>query len=177
MLGSVIVMAMLSLFAVACGDSGADGAGDGVLDNDPTAQGSSGADGSRADLDGCGLVSEEEVAESVGLDVSGATSLPAGCQWIVAAADTGGSFDWQAIPLEAFEANRVVAGFQIDELDGLGDEAYRRGPEGGGDAVSSEVWVRTGDGALFVRSSGLPNSDEVLAGQEALAEVLVARLG
>lgn len=128
--------------------------------------------------DGCALLSVDEVASAAGADVTGAMVLPTGCQWPVAADDPGAWYEWQAIPVEGFEANREVgAGFQVEDVSGLGDRAFRRdGVTTEGDVTTSEIWVQVGDEVFFVRST-LVASDEVKDAQVAIADLIVDRLG
>jgi hypothetical protein len=160
------------LILVGCGDD------DGTDSAEPAAGATTGEFSTEG---GCAVLSEDEVAEATGAEVGGATELPTGCQWSVAGDDPSASYEWQSVPVEGFESNRELAetssGFDLMTVDGLGDEAFQRNQvTGAGDVAGYEIWVRVGDDVFFVRSAGLPASDEVLAGQEALAGLLVDRV-
>lgn len=158
----------------ACSDSGGSGGSDGG----DAAAGSSGGDGS-GDADTCAIVSDDEVADAIGEAVAEAQALPTGCTWFVDV-DTGASYEWQEVSGEGFEANRELgetSDYEVEDLTGLGDDAFVRTQLNlEGEPLLSEVWVMTGETVFFVRST-LPSSDEVVAADEALAALLVDRVG
>ncbi len=162
------------MLLVGCSDDGG-GSDTAGSDGDASQNAESSSDG------GCGVVTEDEVADATGVEVAGAAELPTGCSWSVSGSDSGGSYEWQAVGVEAYQSNldaaESMSSFEIVTVSGLGDEAFQRNQVGGtGDVLAYEVWVRTGDEAFFVRSVALPASDEVLAAEEALAQLLVDRV-
>lgn len=168
---------LFALVLVGCGGGGGSESSDADASGDAPAR----AAQSSAE-EGCATVSEDEVASTTGADVTGSVPLPQGCQWTVTGGDQGAAYEWQLIPVEVYDTNEQAAsatsGFEIEAISGLGDTAFRRTQVGGtGDVLSSEVWVVVGDQALYVRSAGLPGSDDVLADQAALAELLADRVG
>jgi hypothetical protein len=176
----VVVLAVLGLAAAlsGCGDGG---------DDDDASVDQGAQSGAQADGDegggssegGCALVSEDEVAEATGVEVSDAMELPTGCQWAISGSAVGGFWEWQEIPPDGFEANRTTGGgMGSEEISGLGDDAYLRTMlDANDEVVAGETWVLVGDTAFFVRTGMVGWSDEVAAGEQALAELLVDRVG
>ncbi|MCB9387550.1 MAG: hypothetical protein H6517_06965 [Microthrixaceae bacterium] len=166
------VAGLLVLLGVSCGvGSGGDESGG----SDPGASGQSSSEG------GCAFLSTEDVASIVGEDVVDASELPAGCQWNLADPGPTGSaaYDWQSIDAAVYDDNlesAEAAGFTVEPVDGLGDEAFLRlQVNTEGVAINGEVWVRSGDSALYVRSQGIEYDDDVAANQLELAERLESR--
>jgi len=162
----------LILLAVSCG-GGSDDAASGASDSGGTGQSSSEG--------GCAVLSTEDISSIVGEDVASASELPSGCQWDLADPGPTGSaaYDWQSIDAAVYEANldsAEAAGFTVEPVEGLGDEAFRRlQVNTEGVAINGEVWVRSGDGALFVRSQGIEYDDDVAANQLEIAQRLESR--
>ena len=132
---ALLACSLLVGLVVGCGGGGGDDGGSTAADGG----GDAGAG------PGCGVLSTDEVAEIIGQDVTGASELPAGCTWTIDGPDPSSAYDWQRLPVEGFEANRVeVGGFVIEPLDDLGDEAYLRTMASTqGDPLSVETWART----------------------------------
>jgi hypothetical protein len=167
----IVVLAVIGLAAAltGCGDDG---------DEASVEQGAqTGAGSDRGG--GCAVLSEDEVAEAAGIEVTGSTELPTGCQWAVGDAGPGAYYEWQEVPTGGFEANRSPgAGFESEDLSGLGDEAYLRTAVGpGGEVTAGETWVTVGGTELFVRSGAIAWSDQVADAERAIAALLVTELG
>jgi hypothetical protein len=148
-------------------------------DGDSSTSGESGNGGNGGE--GCQIVSQDEVEAATGEQVVDLVDLPTGCQWPVSEEDRAMSYEWQQVPFEGFEANREMAagssGMEIEEIDGLGDEAFLRVQvTSAGDVVAGETWVAVGGNAFFVRAGGLPWSDDMAAAQAELAELVADRL-
>lgn len=135
--------------------------------------------GGFSEIDSCALVTVEEVAQAVDAEITESMALPTGCRWVVDGRPDL-SYEWQEVAAEAVDAARELGegeGYELVEIDGLGEEAFLRTRvvEEGPPQLSS-VWVRTGDTA-FLTGSTLPPDDAVASAQEALAELLVDRVG
>ncbi|MCB0962712.1 MAG: DUF3558 family protein [Acidimicrobiales bacterium] len=175
LLPALVLAGVLAL--AACGSSeGSDASADASVD--PGASSGDGSGGTGADADTCALVSTEEVADAIGEDVVESQALPTGCTWFVDP-EIDASYEWQEVP-DGFEANRDLGeqdDYEVEDITGLGDAAFVRTQLNlEGDPLLSEVWVQVGDAQFFVRST-LPSSDEVVAADEALAALLVDRVG
>lgn len=175
-LPALLLAAALAL--AACGSSGSSDASGEATSADPGAA-DAGGDGGSSDADTCSLVTTDEVADAIGDDVAESQALPTGCTWFVDP-EIGASYEWQEVSGEGFEANRELgetSDYEVEDLTGLGDDAFVRTQLNlEGDPLLSEVWVMTGETVFFVRST-LPSSDEVVAADEALAALLVDRVG
>jgi hypothetical protein len=171
-----VAIVALALGVVGCSDDGDDESSTGQeASSDAQADGNGG--GSSAE-GGCALVSEDEVAEATGAEVSGSMELPTGCQWEVSGGEAGAYYEWQDVT-GAFEGNRAAGGgMEVEEIAGLGDDAYLRTmTNANGEVLAGETWVQVGDVEFFVRTGLVEWSDEVEAGEKALAELLVERVG
>lgn len=150
----------------ACGDDGGGGA-----------EGAAGGNGG----EGCDVVGADDAAEAVGTAVEGATAVPAGCQYAVDP-ELGSYYQWQTVPVSTYEENRSIAAessgsFSVEDVAGLGDEAFRRNGLGGdGSVISTDLWILVGDEAVFV-SAGLIDIADAGPAQEALAALVVDRVG
>lgn len=172
---AILVGLLLSL--AACGDDSSDDA-DGVSTGDGIE--SSSSDGGLSEDGGCAILSADEVADATGDAITGGSELPTGCIWSLED-PAGASHEWQSVGASTYDSNLEVAadaGFEVDPVDGLGDDAFRRNQVATtGDLIQTELWVTIGDDGFFVRSAGLEVSDDLLDGHRALAELLVDRIG
>lgn len=139
------------------------------------------AGGSGSDPKGtCSVMTAQEVSDATGAQVTDTLELPTGCQWAISE-EAGASYEWQQLPVEGFEANRQLgasSGYTVEDLSGLGDEAFVRTSVGpGGEPLAAEVWVRSGETVYFVRTALLPASEDVVATQKELAGILAGRVG
>lgn len=152
-----------------------------VLDDETGAD----ADDSMADADAedsCALLDDDDLAAAFGMPVTGRSSAPGGCVYEVDP-DVGGFYQWQTVPPDSYASNRQMAQdndglFELVEIDGLGDEAFRRDSLGGDGStiIGTDLWLLVGDEGLAI-SSGLLEVETMMTGQQALAELLIEKRG
>jgi hypothetical protein len=168
------VMAITTLILGACGS---EGAGPATSDGQPgtTAGGSSEAAPSTASIDPCELLTAEQVAAALGVEVGPAEASTAGpastCAWFATSGPAGDGVTLTVFPpgilevtLDAGDAN----GYLIEPVDGLGEAAYYQIPETSPtDATLS--FIEGGSGFTVFLNKTSMNEAEVLEAELSLS--------
>lgn len=132
---------------------------------------------------GCELLPLADVAAALGTEVAGSTSAPGGCIYDLPG-DAGAFYQWQTVPAPSYRSNIEVAEqneglFELEEVAGLGIEAFQRNSLGGDGTtvIGTDLWVLLDEEEGLAVSAGLIDPAEMMESQQALAKLLVDRLG
>lgn len=170
---AIAAVAAIVIVVATCGDDDGEPSGSGGETAQETSDGAS-SDGSPFERDPCELLTDADLRDLLGQAVEGTfapgeeeSATPGRCEWATGrAVGDGARASGIAVFLgdeQLFENTRALAegGEDFEQLDGIGDDAYAGGGEGG---------VRIDDAAITVTPIGVNTNDP--ATHDLIADVL-----